>query len=1205
MELTCGNEQNFADQEKRKMKRYQQLTEEIEANGWACKLQTVEVGARGIYNYSLPTFMNHLNVNNKEKKKACMKIAEISLRASYTIYLSRNNTIWTDDWELVKRPIMIIRCTVLVALTLWTAEAFIKPKCRGIWSDWGKWRGLCSESCSGHRTRTRDCVNNGLFYCGDPTCSGDDTQRERCGGDRTNGGWSEWSVPECRYCGQKRLRTRKCDSPRPSCGGRKCRGKKWEVTRCGQSGCPGLEGNLIVQQDDHSCGATITVSCPQCHRLEGSPKLRCLPDGLWNKNSPQCVPLDGIQAQWSAFGPWDDHCRACNQVITRRRTCQSVCGEVCRGDAVEQYICGSAGCSINAFIHRSTDLVSSKDAFMCAETATLRCRSPDKVLQGNALLTCGLGGWEGTLPRCVDESCSPIPHFDNGRVMSTGLTYGKFTHFMCNDGYELQGQQYLVCLGTDWSYSFPTCVKKVDQCVELQLTEHHIKNSSSVDIGAAIEISCVKGYETVGVSDLFCLDGGLWSSDIPDCDKITCITLPEMEHALVTHSESGNRVEVSCEKGYQLSGAAVLECTESGEWSSGIPSCQPNICQLPSTNNGLWYRVADRHIALLRCDRGYSVEGDSELLCGEDNNWTSANIGRCVLRQCAVLGAVDDGVLSTNETAAGTVVEITCNEGYARSGHWKLTCLSNGGWDYPAPDCRVTECQTLPGIENGYVSSQRFVQGSVVEIICEPGYRLIGQRSLKCLKSGDWSAEMPRCDLFGCVTTDAVQNGSIASDIIPLNRDSWIVCQEGFQLEGEEAVTCTEGGILQISPLSRCIPQSCDLFSAPNGDVIIEDVILGSRAQVTCHYGYRRSGLESVTCQSNGEWSGLLGCEKILCPQFPVLYKGYIEGSGHSVGDSASLICEIGFVPSDADHITCTEEGRWSNVDRLGCVDNGCPSLQRPHHGMFISVPGPAISLFCNDGYKVMGSKILSCSDGRWNSTIPICGLDVQCPKLIVPFAGTLSSNSTEYGTQVTVECANSHVLSHADPIFCNSSGLWNGSLPSCNFPDCPDLSSLDGVTLTGTSVGDTASLDCGSCKKSKGEKHSVCTAGGVWDPPLGRCQNVICKTKINRRLYESVEGGIPTKCGKSVSFVCKPGYTTIGRTTITCYDTGQYDYHVPFCVESGIFRVRRQRRKRDDFDESYDHSLAEDSHDFEESHDVEDSVDFQDSVEESLVTDS
>ena len=29
-----------------------------------------------------------------------------------------------------------------------------------------------------------------------------------------------------------------------------------------------------------------------------------------------------------------------------------------------------------------------------------------------------------------------------------------------------------------------------------------------------------------------------------------------------------------------------------------------NSFQLPSTNNGSWYRVSDRHIALLRCDRG-------------------------------------------------------------------------------------------------------------------------------------------------------------------------------------------------------------------------------------------------------------------------------------------------------------------------------------------------------------------------------------------------------------------------------------------------------------------------------------------------------------------------------------------------------------------------------------------------------------------------
>ena len=47
----------------------------------------------------------------------------------------------------------------------------------------------------------------------------------------------------------------------------------------------------------------------------------------------------------------------------------------------------------------------------------------------------------------------------------------------------------------------------------------------------------------------------------------------------------------------------------------------------------------------------------------------------------------------------------------------------------------------------------------------------------------------------------------------------------------------------------------------------------------------------------------------VICSLTWLFSTGYIEGTGHSVGDNASLICEIGFVPSDVDHITCTKEG--------------------------------------------------------------------------------------------------------------------------------------------------------------------------------------------------------------------------------------------------------------------------------------------------------
>lgn len=43
--------------------------------------------------------------------------------------------------------------------------------------------------------------------------------------------------------------------------------------------------------------------------------------------------------------------------------------------------------------------------------------------------------------------------------------------------------------------------------------------------------------------------------------------------------------------------------------------------QLPAIENGNWYRVKDRNIALLRCTEGYHSTGASELGCGPDGSW--------------------------------------------------------------------------------------------------------------------------------------------------------------------------------------------------------------------------------------------------------------------------------------------------------------------------------------------------------------------------------------------------------------------------------------------------------------------------------------------------------------------------------------------------------------------------------------------------------
>ena len=42
--------------------------------------------------------------NRAKKKKALNTTAVVSLKGSYTIWLSRYNKIWSDNWQLAERP---------------------------------------------------------------------------------------------------------------------------------------------------------------------------------------------------------------------------------------------------------------------------------------------------------------------------------------------------------------------------------------------------------------------------------------------------------------------------------------------------------------------------------------------------------------------------------------------------------------------------------------------------------------------------------------------------------------------------------------------------------------------------------------------------------------------------------------------------------------------------------------------------------------------------------------------------------------------------------------------------------------------------------------------------------------------------------------------------------------------------------------------
>lgn len=58
------------------------------------------------------------------------------------------------------------------------------------------------------------------------------------------------------------------------------------------------------------------------------------------------------------------------------------------------------------------------------------------------------------------------------------------------------------------------------------------------------------------------------------------------------------------------------------------------------------------------------------------------------------------------------------------------------------------ECPSLPTIHNGHHTGQhveKFVAGLSVTYSCEPGYLLVGKKTIKCLSSGAWDDVIPTC----------------------------------------------------------------------------------------------------------------------------------------------------------------------------------------------------------------------------------------------------------------------------------------------------------------------------------------------------------------------------------------------------------------------------------------------------------------------------
>ena len=200
------------------------------------------------------------------------------------------------------------------------------------------------------------------------------------------------------------------------------------------------------------------------------------------------------------------------------------------------------------------------------------------VLSGDSVREClASGNWSGTDPSCDPIDCYVPPAPDNGTVTIPYGTYFKQTAFYsCFNGYNMSGVENRTCDSDGlWSDMAPICV--VVDCGEPYVSQNghvHIPNGTTFNM--SVFYNCSIGYQLISSNVSTCLNNSKWSEVGQTCAIQNCGQLLDPTNGNVSMplgTTYGQHAVFTCETGFKLSSAEILDCGEDGTWNATSPSC--------------------------------------------------------------------------------------------------------------------------------------------------------------------------------------------------------------------------------------------------------------------------------------------------------------------------------------------------------------------------------------------------------------------------------------------------------------------------------------------------------------------------------------------------------------------------------------------------------------------------------------------------------
>uniref|UniRef100_A0A3B3SC82 Sushi domain-containing protein n=1 Tax=Paramormyrops kingsleyae TaxID=1676925 RepID=A0A3B3SC82_9TELE len=226
-----------------------------------------------------------------------------------------------------------------------------------------------------------------------------------------------------------------------------------------------------------------------------------------------------------------------------------------------------------------------KNNFPEGSTASFQCSIGYVRARGSGTTSCIGGKWTKVTLKCEKKSCGSPGEVQNGRFdITNGIEFGATVKAICNEGYEIVGQDYRQCIDKGWTGRIPTCEGKrrfifKNVCQNLVQCEEpaEIPNGKIVfrpssefpQYRDTIQYECNAGYTLVGKMHIMYII--CETPKVPNGHPVEGALPPYKLHYFVTFE---------CDNGYEMDGRAEMTCTVDG-WSHW-PTCKPGRCLFPS-----------------------------------------------------------------------------------------------------------------------------------------------------------------------------------------------------------------------------------------------------------------------------------------------------------------------------------------------------------------------------------------------------------------------------------------------------------------------------------------------------------------------------------------------------------------------------------------------------------------------------------------------